>query len=84
MALHDLLKKQIRTMLTGFTEVSKGNVYPLIMEEIEKTIILVVLEETKFNYVQAARILGMGRSTLYRKIEALKIDKSSAQENHRS
>lgn len=69
MALHDLLKKQIRMMLTGFTETSKGNIYPLIMGEIEKTIIIVVLEETKFNYVQASRILGVGRSTLYRKIK---------------
>jgi two-component system nitrogen regulation response regulator GlnG len=61
-------------MIGAMGKNSRGNIYPLIMHEIERYIIKLVLEETRFNFVNAARILGIGRSTLYRRVTALKID----------
>ena len=68
MSLYDFLKKDVKRMVSGIGKNSNGNIYPLIMQELEKYIIQIVLDETGYNYLQSSRILGIGRSTLYRKI----------------
>ena len=73
LSLHDILKEQIQRMVVGIGQQSKGNIHPLIMDEVERSIIQIVLNETNNNLFRTAKILGIGRSTLYRKIEALKI-----------
>lgn len=73
MTLYELLNREIKRMATGIGTHNKGNIHPLIMNEIEKYIIEIVLEETKYNYLAASKMLGIGRSTLYRKIEVLGI-----------
>ena len=71
LSLHDFLRCEIRKMVISLGRNERGNIYPLIMEEIERSIISLVLYETKNNYLRTSRILGIGRSTLYRRIEAL-------------
>ena len=73
MTLYDLLNREIRRMVAGIGVHNKGNIHPLIMNEIEKCVIEIVLEETDYNYQVASKMLGIGRSTLYRKIEHLGI-----------
>jgi len=72
--LHDILKKNIKKMISGIGNNEKGNIHPLIMQEIEKNIIEVVLQETKYNYLKSSRLLGIGRNTLYRKIKTLNLN----------
>lgn len=48
---------------------------PISLEEVEKRHILATLEHTKWNKSQAARILGIERSTLDRKIHAYGLQK---------
>ena len=74
-SLHDFLRCEVKKMVTSLGKNERGNIYPLIMGEIEKSIILLVLEETNYNYLRTARILGIGRSTLYRRMEMLGIKK---------
>ena len=74
LSLQDLLKKEIKRMVIGIGTNSKGNIFPLITQEVESTIIKLVLEETNFNYFQTAKLLGISRSTLYRKVYSYKID----------
>lgn len=73
LSLHDFIKREVKKMVIGIGPKGQGNIYPLVMEEVEKTIIELVLQETDSNYFAAAKILGISRSTLYRRIEALKI-----------
>lgn len=73
MSLNDMLARDVRKMVGGVCKNQKGNIYPLVMQEVEKSLIEIVLEETNFNLLLASRILGIGRSTLYRKINKLKI-----------
>ena len=73
MSIHELLKKEVSKMIDGIGRTGQGNIYPLLMGEVEKSIINLVLQETNFNYLVASRILGMSRSTLYRKIDTLNI-----------
>jgi DNA-binding protein Fis len=68
MTLYELLHQQIKRMIDGTGRCSKGNIHPLIMQEIEKYLIEITLQETNNNYVATARVLGIARSTLYRKI----------------
>jgi DNA-binding protein Fis len=74
MTLSEILVRDVKKMVSGIGRNQKGNIHPLIMQEIEKNLIEIVLEETKYNLLLTSRILGIGRSTLYRKIDKLKID----------
>jgi DNA-binding protein Fis len=46
-------------------------IHPLIMGEIEKRLIIKVLERSRGNKLQAAKLLGMSRNTFHRKIQKL-------------
>ncbi len=74
LSLYDLLRRDVRKMVSGISRYEKGNIYPLIVQEVEKYIIEVVLEEVRHNYFRAAQVLGISRSTLYQKIKYLNID----------
>jgi DNA-binding protein Fis len=76
-SMFDLLRTEVKKMASGIEKNKKGNIYPLIIQEIEKYLIKIVLEETKGSLVVTANILGISRSTLYRKMQELKLlDKS--------
>ena len=77
-SLYDLLKRDVKKMVKGINKNEQGNIHPLIMQEIEKYIITLVLEETNNNYLHASRILGISRSTLYSKIKNLNIEKNKS------
>lgn len=72
LSLYDILKRDVKKMVHGIGSKKKGNIHSLIMQEVESNIIALVLEETNYNYFAAAKILGISRSTLYRKIEKFK------------
>jgi len=78
LSLYDILKRDIKKMVQAMGGTQNGNIYPLIMQEVERYLIEVVLEETRYNYLLAAKLLGISRSTLYRKIETLNIQIKSA------
>ena len=54
----------------------------LSLEQVEKQHIITVLDETMGNHTAAAKILGIGRNTLYRKLE--KYDIHCTEMGHRS
>jgi DNA-binding protein Fis len=74
-SLEDFFTQNIKKMVCGMTSNEKGNIYPLIIQEVEKTIIKLTLEETQFNYFKTAKILGISRSKLYRKIKTFELTK---------
>lgn len=75
-SLYDFLEHEIKKMALSIDRNEKGNIHPLIMNEVERCLITLVLKQTNNNYLQASRILGMSRSTLYRRIDALGIKRS--------
>ena len=46
-------------------------IHPLIMGEVEKRLIVKVLERSRGNKVKAAQRLGMSRNTFHRKVQRL-------------
>lgn len=71
--LAELLEKKL-TEFVKKTKIGAGkNLYNLLIEEIEKPLISIALQETRGNQIQAAQLLGMNRNTLRKKIKDLKI-----------
>ena len=50
------------------------NIYPAIIEKVEKSVIENILSFTKGNQLKASEILGLNRNTLRKKIGDLSID----------
>jgi two-component system nitrogen regulation response regulator GlnG len=80
----DIDKRQIKSIgkfieerLSGFMQSIKRfdsfNLYSMVIPEVEKSLIMMVLKETKGNQVKAANLLGINRNTLRSKIKKLEI-----------
>ncbi len=69
-------KLPLNLIQTSEVEISSSKEgYRLVsIEEMEKNHIRRVLQEKEFNITSAAKILGVGRNTLYRKLEKHKIN----------
>lgn len=70
-----LLKGSIGGSLDVLVEYLVDNgvdgIHPLIMGEIEKRLIIKVLERSRGNKLRAAKLLGISRNTFHRKIRQL-------------
>lgn len=69
--------KFIETRLKGFmrkiSRLEKFNLYEMVIPEVERSLIMMVLEETNGNQIRAAKLLGINRNTLRAKIRKLGI-----------
>jgi len=59
--------KKIRNMENGC------NLYSMVVDIVEKSLLEVALEETRGNQCEASRVLGLNRNTLKRKIDEHRI-----------
>ncbi len=74
------LESYIESRLHHFVRQMKAgegrDIHALLLHEIEKPLISLTLKETGGNQIRAARLLGMNRNTLRKKIKALRIPMS--------
>lgn len=73
-SLYEFLHREVQRMMLGIGLNNKGNIHPLIVGEVERSIIKIVLEETNNNLLASSKMLGISRSTLYRKIKELGLE----------
>jgi two-component system nitrogen regulation response regulator GlnG len=75
--------KFVEARLKGFMQnikrFEKFNLYHMVIPEVERSLILMILEETKGNQIKAAKLLGINRNTLRTKIKKLKINVKNPQ-----
>jgi len=73
--------KFVETRLKGFMRNIKRfesfNLYQMVIPEVERALILMVMQETQGNQVKAAKLLGINRNTLRSKIRKLGIKTNS-------
>lgn len=62
------ISEAIETLVDYLVKNNMQDIHELIMGEVEKLVLLRVLELTNGNKRQAARLLGMNRNTLQRKV----------------
>ena len=68
-----MIKQQIKHALDDYMEQSYDkllcNLHAMVLGEVEKALLESVMERVDHNQTQAARILGINRNTLRRKLE---------------
>ncbi len=74
----------IDTLVEYLVDNNVKGIHPLIMGEVEKRLIIKVLERSRGNKLQAAKWLGMSRNTFHRKIQKLIDSRGLQQEESES
>ena len=73
---HELSRYLIRCLDKYFHDLGKQDprfIHKMVIDSIEKPLIEYILEKTKFNQTEAAKMLGMNRNTLRKKIQLYNI-----------
>jgi two-component system nitrogen regulation response regulator GlnG len=73
-SLESLVDTKLRSCLNGIEQLDKGEIYTMVLEQVERPLIRFILEKTRWNQVKAADILGINRNTLRKKINELGIE----------
>jgi DNA-binding protein Fis len=69
--LNTRIGDSIDTLVEYLVDNDIRGIHPLIMGEVEKRLIIKVLERSRGNKLQAAKLLGMSRNTFHRKIQKM-------------
>lgn len=67
------VESRLKGFMRNIKRFEKFNLYEMVIPEVEKSLILMVLKETKGNQIRAARLLGINRNTLRSKINKIGI-----------
>ena len=73
MSLEDIVRVKLKEYFRQTRDVEPTDLYPLIMQRVERPLIELTLERTQGNQLKAAALLGINRNTLHKKITQLKI-----------
>lgn len=71
------VESRLKSFIRNINRFEEFNLYDMVIPEVEKSLILMVMRETKGNQVKAARLLGINRNTLRSKIKKLGIQVKS-------
>lgn len=66
-------EEKLKRYLSEMTQLRNCNLYDTVIEEVERSLLTLVLRETNGNQMKAARTLGINRNTLRSKVKAYKI-----------
>jgi len=71
--VEDVVRLKLKEYFRQTRDVEPTDLYPLILERVERPLIELTLERTQGNQLKAAALLGINRNTLHKKIQQLKI-----------
>jgi two-component system nitrogen regulation response regulator GlnG len=74
LSLEGLVDIKLRNCFINMDKMESGDVYAMVLGQVERPLIRFVLEKTRWNQVRAADILGINRNTLRKKIQELGIE----------
>ncbi len=72
-ALEEIVRKKLTSFLGKLDGYSMDDLYGVVIKRVEKPLIELVMEKTQRNQIRAAKMLGINRNTLHKKIRDLKI-----------
>ncbi|NVN99406.1 MAG: sigma-54-dependent Fis family transcriptional regulator [Geobacteraceae bacterium] len=73
-SLEFLVDRKLRVSFVNVEKLESGELYNMVIEQVERPLIKFLLEKTRWNQVRAASILGINRNTLRKKIAELGIE----------
>jgi Fis family transcriptional regulator len=68
-SIKNFLESKLGNILGDLCHLDNSNLYDTIIQEVEKALFILVLNETGNNQVKTARILGINRNTLSKKLK---------------
>lgn len=71
--IKDFLETKLNGYLEKMTQIENSNLYDTVISEIEKALFSITLKKTNGNQTKAAKILGINRNTLNKKIRQYKL-----------
>jgi two-component system nitrogen regulation response regulator GlnG len=69
------VEEKLKGFMKNIKNLESFNLYETVIPEVERALIVMVMNETRWNQTKAARLLGINRNTLRDKIKKLKIKK---------
>ncbi len=69
LSIKNFLESKIGNFLSDFSRIENSNLYETIIQEVEKALFYLVLNEAGNNQLKAAKILGINRNTLSKKLK---------------
>ncbi len=72
-AIEDLVRQKLQHFLEKWHGYEVDDLYEVVIQRVEKPLIELVLKKTEGNQLKAAKMLGINRNTLHKKLKALKI-----------
>jgi two-component system, NtrC family, nitrogen regulation response regulator GlnG len=69
-----LVERKARALLMNAQSAGSGEIYHIVLGEIERLLLQVVLDETDGNQLRTADLLGINRNTLRKKIRTLGVE----------
>lgn len=82
-SFEELIQSKISDFVKGMRNGSARNLYPMLISAVERPLLSSTLRETHGNQIQAAKLLGMNRNTLRKKIAELHIPLSRTKSAHK-
>ena len=73
-SLETIVDLKLRECFANMDRMETGDIYSVVLQQVERPLICFVLEKTRSNQVKAADILGINRNTLRKKIQELGIE----------
>ena len=69
LSIKNFLELKIGNLLKDFGNIENSNLYETVIQEVEKALFMLAVNETGGNQVKAAKILGINRNTLNKKLK---------------
>lgn len=69
LSIKGFLELKLGNFLKDFANIENSNLYETVIQEVEKALLSLVFDEAEGNQVKTAKILGINRKTLYKKLK---------------
>ncbi|MBE9536997.1 MAG: sigma-54-dependent Fis family transcriptional regulator [Proteobacteria bacterium] len=76
MTLDEIMRIKLGPVIDAVDAENTTEIYSMVLAQVERPLLRLVLEKCRWNQVKAARVLGINRNTLKKKIDLLNICKT--------
>lgn len=73
MSVREFLESRLNGFISKMSNIENSDLHKTVMSEVEKSLLSIVLKESNGNCLKAAKLLGINRNTLNKKIKEYKI-----------
>lgn len=72
-SLNSTIRESLSQLLSDLGDENPGNIYDLVMQQVEAPLLELILEHVEGNQSKAAECLGINRGTLRKKLKAYQL-----------